>query len=75
MLNHPELCRSISVEKFLLVTDYEAFVDQKKYIDGLFQSKKDIRALVTKKNLDTDNLQEFSLESFRTRTGTVSLND
>lgn len=51
-MNHPELCRSISVEKFLLVPDYEAFTEQKKYIDGLFQNKKDIRTLVTKKNLE-----------------------
>ncbi len=71
-LHHPELRRSSALEKFLLIANYDDFTEQKKNLDGLLANKKDIRVAVTKKALETDNLPEFPLESFKTLSGTVN---
>lgn len=70
-LNHPELRRSFSLEKFLLVPNYDDFTEQKKNVDTILNSKKDIRVLISKKTIESDNLSDFPLEGFKTNTGTV----
>lgn len=70
VLNHPELRRSLALEKFLLVPNYDDFVEQKKHVEATV-IKKDIRVLLSKKTLDTDNLNEFPIDMFKTNTGYV----
>jgi PleD family two-component response regulator len=69
-LNHPEIRRSVALEKFLAIQNYDDFKDQQKNVENsLF--KKDIRVLISKKTLELDNLSEFPLELFKTKSGMV----
>lgn len=69
-VQHPELRRSVALEKFLTVQNYDDFKDQQKFVENSLP-KKDIRVLINKKTLEMDNLSEFPLELFKTKTGTV----
>ena len=51
LLNHPETRRSIALEAFLTLSGYEDFTKKKKQLDDLFL-KKELRMLITKKNLE-----------------------
>jgi hypothetical protein len=70
-IQHPELRRSVALEKFLVVPNYDDFKEQQKNVENTIY-KKDIRVLINKKTLEVDNLSEFPLELFKTKTGTVS---
>lgn len=58
------------MEKFLLIPNYDDFKEQQKSVENSLP-KKDIRVLINKKTLELDNLSEFPLELFKTKTGTV----
>lgn len=69
-IQHPELRRSVALEKFLVVLNYDDFKDQQKTVENSIY-KKDIKVLINKKTLELDNLSEFPLELFKTKAGSV----
>lgn len=69
-VHHPEIRRSVALERFLTIPVYDDFKDQQKSVES-YLYKKDIRVLINKKTLEMDNLSEFPLELFKTKTGTV----
>lgn len=70
VLELPELRRSFALEKFLMTVAYDEFNESKKSVEQLI-GKRDIRTSITKRNIEDQQLQDFPIEGFRTRSGHV----
>lgn len=72
ILNHKDLRRSVCLEKFMFVSNYDDFVEIKKNLEN-FVPKRDIRTLITKKNIENDGLADFQLNQLKSIHGYVEV--
>lgn len=72
VINNLELRRSLALEAFLILPNYEEFVQKSKDLDRKM-NKKNIRVLISKRNIENENKELFKLKNLQTVQGKAYL--